>query len=260
MSEPYYLAQITDCHLQNDPAQRYRERDVEASFDAVVADLQHNYPAIDRLLLTGDLVHHGGPAGYQRLLQKIRALELHSHWIPGNHDDATLMQQLGGDLNRRSFRVPGWGMILLDSTALPDGRGSGSLADSELEFLLQQLEAFHDSHCLVVLHHNPIPVQSVWQDEIRLGNSQSFWDIAERHPQLKGVIFGHVHQEWDIERNGVRVLSCPASSVQFKKHCDAMTLEGDPVLQLPAYRTLALYTDGRIETSVKRVAVGGCAD
>lgn len=259
MPAPVYLAQITDCHLQNNPAQRYRERDVERCFEQVLSDLQHRYPKTQHLLLTGDLVHQGGAAGYHRLLSTLQRVAVPCHWIPGNHDDGALMQRLGGPLNKRSFTARGWGIILLDSTAHPDGRGSGSLGEDELLFLQQQLSAFQKRHCLVVLHHNPLPVQSAWQDAIGLGNADAFWAVAEGHPQLRGVLCGHVHQAWDIERRGVRVLSCPASSVQFKKCATSLTLEDDPELALPAYRVLALQADGQIETHIQRVAVDGCA-
>ncbi|WP_299201917.1 metallophosphoesterase [uncultured Amphritea sp.] len=263
---PLVVAQITDCHLQNDPRQDYRGQNVEQHLDRVVESLLLQSPLADLILWTGDLVHHGGPEGYQRLSQRLADLPVPSYWIPGNHDDVALMQQVGHQdsnqtdnptvrqLNQRSLVTGGWGIILLDSTSEPDGQGGGSLAQCELDFLQQQLQNFQDYHCLVVLHHNPLPVGSDWQDQIMLGNADLFWRVLGQHSHVRAVINGHVHQPSDRMHNGVRVMMTPATSVQFKAACPQLVLEDDPDLRGPAYRLLALYPDGRIETSVKRVA------
>lgn len=252
--KPFTVAQITDCHLQNDPSQDYQGRDVERQLDCVVDDLRTQSPTAELLLWTGDLVHHGVQTGYHRLTERLGALPLPSYWIPGNHDNADLMLTLGGKLNQRTIVKQGWAIILLDSTAEPDGRGGGCLASFELDFLEQQLRQYKDYHCLIGLHHNPLPVDSEWQDRIMLANATAFWHILASHQQVKGVIHGHVHQPGDRLYQGVRVLMTPASSVQFKAQCRQMTIEDSPALELPGYRLLQLYPDGRITTSVKRVA------
>lgn len=250
---PLIVTQITDCHLQNDPTQGYRGQAVEQRLDRVLADLRSQTPAPDLLLWTGDLVHHGGPSGYARLNQRLTELPQSSYWIPGNHDDAGLMLKLGGEKNQRTIVAQGWVIILLDSTSQPDGQGGGELALCELDFLEQQLQQYQDYHCLIGLHHNPLPVGSEWQDRIMLGNAEAFWRLLARYPQVQAVIHGHVHQPGDCVYQGVRVLMTPASSVQFKAGCQQMTLEDEAELIDPAYRLLQLYPDGRIHTSIKRV-------
>lgn len=252
--KPLIVAQITDCHLQNDPSQDYRGRDVEQSLNAVVDDVLCQTPAAELILWTGDLVHHGALNGYTRLHERLMGLPLPSYWIPGNHDDADLMRQRGGELNQRTVVQHGWAIILLDSTSEPDGQGGGSLASLELDFLEQQLLLYKDYHCLIGLHHNPLPVDSEWQDSIMLANAGAFWRILASHQQVKGIVHGHVHQPGDCLHQGVRVLMTPASSVQFKARCRQITLEDSPMLELPGYRLLQLYPDGRITTVVKRVA------
>jgi len=247
------LAQLTDCHLQNNPSQLYRDIDVEQRLDRVLSELLSTEQSVDALLWTGDLVHHGRAQGYRRLRQRIAELALPSYWIPGNHDDAALMQQLGGALNRRALITEHWAVILLDSSSLPDGRGSGALAQPELDYLQQQLNQYREKNCLIVLHHNPVPVQSVWQDKIMLSNAAAFWDVVDEASQVKAVLCGHVHQQREIDYRAVKVLTTPSSSVQFKAGCEQFTIEDDPLLERPGYRLLQLYPDGQIKTSVKRV-------
>lgn len=247
-AKPFRVAQITDCHLQNDPHQRYRDLDVETHFDRVLAHALQQGP--DVLLLTGDLVHHGGPQGYQRLHGKLAALPVPCYWIPGNHDDAQLMQQIGGEMNRRTLVYDPWVILLLDSSSLPDGRGSGSLARQELDFLDAQLRRYGDKPVMVVLHHNPLPVDSGWQDPIMLANADALWQIIDAHPNVRLLLCGHVHQEWQLQRNGVSLFCTPASSVQFKPNCDDFTLEDRAGVSGPAWRLLELDPEGGIETRV----------
>lgn len=238
------LVQITDCHLQNDPTQLYRDLDVERHFDQVLERALAQNP--DILLLTGDLVHHGGPQGYQRLHRKLSSLAVPCYWIPGNHDDAELMQQIGGAMNLRTVEQGGWAIILLDSTSEPDGRGSGSLAQQELDYLQKMLSLYADKPVLIALHHNPLPVASGWQDEIMLANAEAFRDVIDAHQNVQAVICGHVHQQWQLQRNGVTLYTTPASSVQFKPCCDDFTLEDRADFSAPGFRVLELGSQGQI--------------
>lgn len=248
--------QVTDCHLQNNPLNLYRDQDVELQLDQLFAYLAESLSADTLLLLTGDLVHHGGADAYQRLVNKINALPFDTAWIPGNHDDVSLMRTFGETLNRNVIHRDGWCLILLNSTSEPDGRGSGSLGKEQLEFLSQSLEQNQDKHCFIVLHHNPLSVESGWQDPIMLADADLFWQRLDGQHQVKGIICGHVHQEWRWQHQGVDVMSCPASSVQFKKRCDDMTLEDEPELQLPAYRLIELFENGEIVSQVMRFLPG----
>ena len=124
---PLVIAQITDCHLQNDPDQNYRGFDVERHLERVIDDLLLQTPAADMSSCSGALGHHGGPEGYQRLSQRLADLPVPGYWIPGNHDDAQLMNPMAdrhsGQLNQRAVVTQGVGVIQLDSTSDHDVPG-----------------------------------------------------------------------------------------------------------------------------------------
>ncbi len=246
------LVQVTDCHLQNNPFQFYRNQNVESQLDRLFTHLSDELPEDTLLLLTGDIVHHGGAEAYQRLLTRLNSVPFDTAWIPGNHDDIELMLACGARLNRKVIQLQGWCLILLDSTSEPDGKGSGALGCGELAFLEKTLQQNVDKHCLVVLHHNPLSVESGWQDSIMLKDAEQFWQTLEAFNHVRGIICGHVHQEWCWQQGDIKVMSCPASSVQFKKRCNDMTIEDDPELQSPAYRLLDLFEDGEISSQIKR--------
>ena len=237
----FKLVQISDSHLQLSPLESYRGVDVEKRLQSVLQHIRHNHDDIDALMLSGDLVHHGHPDGYRRLVDYLQPFNCPWYWIPGNHDSLPAMNAISRTPSP-GFVIPGWRVVLLDSTSSPDGCGAGALAASELQRLQQQLqlaEAMGQS-LLLVLHHNPMQVQSRWQDAIMLSNAAEFWALLERYSVAVTVLFGHLHQQWDLQQGGVRLLGCPATSVQFKASQPQLVIEQDGEQSVPGYRWLKL--------------------
>jgi len=248
------VLQITDMHLQETPDIELRGVNPEQRFLSVLNHLRTE--EADMLLLTGDLSHHSIPA-YTRLSDYLQQLDIPSYWIPGNHD-------LSGEMFRfaeqgygtKSIDLSGWRILMLDSTSMPDGRGGGALSEPELQFLRTELdEAAEELNILLVLHHNPVSVDSRWQDSIMLANADQFWSTVNCYPQVKGVVFGHVHQTWALERDGVKLFSAPATAAQFKSRTERPETEDNHELSGPAYATYELCDDGTITQKVRRLLV-----
>ena len=82
-----------------------------------------------------------------------------------------------------------------------------------------------------------------------VADADAFFAVLDRYPGVRGVLWGHVHQEIDRQRNGVRLLASPSTCVQFAAGCENFKADDQP----PGYRWLELHSDGRIETAVSRV-------
>ncbi|WP_286236753.1 metallophosphoesterase [Neptuniibacter halophilus] len=255
MAEPVLsLLQISDLHLQQAPEKLLHQEQPEARLRSVLEQIRSE--SADWLLLTGDLSHHA-PAAYDRLSDYLQTLPYPARWIPGNHDlPAEMFRFAGLGYGEKVIEQNGWKIVLLDSTASPDGQGAGSLSEPELEFLATELaQSDPEQHLLLVLHHNPVSVNSVWQDRIGLQNSDQFWSVVECYPQVRGVVFGHVHQAWQLQRGSVRLFSVPATAAQFKAGCESPEIETDTTLAGPAYARYQLLADGEIQVRVNRLAV-----
>ena len=247
------IIQLTDLHLQQNQTDEYKGIYPDQHLQQCLAWVaEQDY---DLLLLTGDLSHAGYESAYQRLLNYLTAVDKPWYWLPGNHDDAELMASLH-EQNVDSVRrlgIGNWQLVLLNSTHEPDGRGSGSVSAVHLQQLVNQISAHDSAHTMVVLHHNPIAVDSTWQDEIMLENAEEFLQVLDANTgqKVKVVLCGHIHQEQDLQRHGVRYLGSPATSVQFAIKQQQFLLQ--PELG-PGLRTLTLHDDGRIDTQVVRLA------
>ena len=87
---------------------------------------------------------------------------------------------------------------------------------------------------------------SRWLDTVGLRNADEFLAVIDQHPQVRAIVWGHVHQASDRLRNGVRLISTPSTCAQFLPGAEQFSLDTRP----PGYRWLDLYPDGTMQTSV----------
>ncbi len=241
------LLHITDTHLHASADARMRGVTTDETLRAVLAQAMHHPDHPDAILITGDLVQDETRSGYERLRGLLEQYERPVYCIPGNHDAPRIMASV---LSGPPFQVGGevyfgdWCLILLSS--FKRGDDGGSLTAGELARLASELERDRAEHYLVCLHHHPAPVGSRWLDGVGLYNADEFFEVIDSSTRVRCIVFGHVHQVYDRRRHGVRLLSTPATCMQFLPNSDDFKLDTRP----PGYRWLDLYTNGRIDTEV----------
>ncbi|MFT4562987.1 MAG: Icc protein [Gammaproteobacteria bacterium] len=245
------VLQISDTHIFADPAGRLGGMVTSASFQKVLDSALNSPINFDLVLLTGDLTAESEEGAYRWLTKELAVLNVVVACIPGNHDVATLMEPIVsaagwhycGDLIASQ-----WHFILLDS-AVP-GADYGGLSESELLRLDRCLNAHSSMPTIVVLHHNPVPMDCRWIDTMTLENAAAFWNVIDQHAHVRSVVWGHVHQNYDSFRHGVRLLATPSTCVQF----DARSSGFAQAPLAPGFRHLRLTGDGQLSTRVVRLA------
>ncbi|WP_304639653.1 3',5'-cyclic-AMP phosphodiesterase [Pseudomonas sp.] len=244
------VIQLTDSHLFADDEARLLGLDTYASLNAVIDSVLAEHASIDLVLATGDIAQVASESAYQRFMSSIERLATPWYWLPGNHDDAELMSRLGSE---GGFSAPwvdagNWRLVMLDSSV--SGSVAGYLSEEQLLRLEQALDTTR--HVLVCLHHHPVPIGVAWMDPIGLRNASALLDRLESSPAVRGVLWGHVHQEIDSQRGNIRLLATPSTCIQFAPGVTDFTTDQ----RQPGYRWLRLHTNGRIETGVSRLAQG----
>lgn len=235
---------FTDPHLFGDPTRNLRGVPTLPALRAVLAAANNHIAAAEAILATGDLVQDD-PGGYRHFREEFRRYGKPVLCIPGNHDVSPAIQQelaeppfqLGGTWDRGKWRV-----ILLDSS-IP-GETSGCIDPAAMQWLEQALLDAGGRHALVCLHHHPIPMHSRWLDTVGLTNGEEFIALLRRSPAVRGVLFGHVHQNFDAEVGGLRMIATPSTCSQFKPGSDDFAIDSTP----PAWRQLTLQANGRIDS------------
>ncbi|WP_076415789.1 3',5'-cyclic-AMP phosphodiesterase [Shewanella sp. UCD-KL12] len=248
------IVQVTDPHLFADPSAQLLGVNTAKSLDSVLDTIRAvHYPA-HFMLATGDISQDYSGESYHNFVRAIEPLDLPCHYLPGNHDDPRVMR-----LNMQGPRVYGqrrvlagrWQIIMLDSTVR--GKPGGHMADSEIEIIKSAVADQPDRHTLLVMHHNPILVNCQWLDQHCMDNGSDFIEQVSQIPQVKGLLWGHVHQELDQNHQGthgpIRLMATPSTCIQFKPQSSYFALDA---LQ-PGYRLLELKADGTMLTNVYRV-------
>lgn len=252
MTEPgraLQIIQITDMHLGRKGESSLLGMDTRESLDAVLALIRRNHPAPDLVLVTGDIAQDGSVEAYRYLKQALAVFRCPVFWFAGNHDDwPAILEVLGGGAPElaKTFSSEHWQLVFLDS-AVP-GKVHGFLATKELDLLEQTLSAAPEKYALVCFHHHPLDTACRWLNPIGLHNRDALFAILDRHPQARGVLWGHVHQEMDQQRGHLRLMATPSTCVQFQPGSDEFSVGPES----PGYRWLELQPDGRIDTGVVR--------
>ena len=217
------------------------------TFRATVEHAMSNPVRPDVILATGDLVQDETRAGYEVFRAILEKCGVPVYCIPGNHDSPSIMAdvlgaapfQVGGEL-----RQGNWSLIMLNSFS--PGDDGGRLGQSELTRLQELLQTNRSLHTMICVHHHPIPMGSRWLDGVGLRNADEFFEIANQYSQVKGILWGHVHQASDRHRKGIRLMSTPSTCSQFLPNSDDFALDA----RSPGYRWLDLSVNGTITTEV----------
>lgn len=247
---PLMLVQLTDSHLFADAQGRLLGMDTADSLSRVVELVRAEQPRVDLILASGDLSQDGSLESYRRFAALTAPLDAPARWFAGNHDEAQMLHEacVGTERLQMVTDLGNWRLIALDSS-IP-GAVPGQLDAAQLAQLEAALDSAGERHVLLSFHHHPIPVGCNWLDPIGLRNADALFAVVDRYPNLRCMLWGHVHQEIDRQRNGVRLLASPSTCVQFAPGSKEFQVSSEA----PGYRWLRLHADGALETGVSRVS------
>jgi 3',5'-cyclic AMP phosphodiesterase CpdA len=205
------VAHLSDCHLTVGALGAEPAAGLLRAIGAAAAV----QPRPDVLVISGDLVEHGTLEEYEVLAEVLSRSPLPVHLATGNHDRrAPLLAVFAGSehLPLPAGSSAGAGevrhvvehedarVVLLDSLVEPgeDGshvRGAGRLGPRQVAWLEEVLTERARTPTLLVLHHPPVRVGLPFLDGMGLLDAAALGEVVGRHPQVRGVLAGHVHRQ-----------------------------------------------------------------
>jgi len=241
------VAQLTDPHLLADPRERYRGVDSYAQFQTCLRAVCRADP--DLILLTGDLGQDETWAAYGRLRDQLATCDIPALVMAGNHDQPHLLRSC---LRRHASVAPcgvavgNWLVVGLNSHVA--GCMGGRLSAAQLDWLASTLRT-HPGPCLVTLHHPPTVIGSPRMDPIALETPEHLLSLVQDFSQVKGVVFGHVHQAWQ-HQTPLPLMACPSTAMQISP------AQPSPYPDAPGWRLLRLEANGQLHSQVMRIVNG----
>jgi 3',5'-cyclic-AMP phosphodiesterase len=222
------IAQITDCHVVEHGELLADRVDTAGALNTAIDHLHAMSPRPDVVLATGDLVNDGRPAQYQQLASILARLEIPVHVVPGNHDDRDELRGRFPDLpdgqaseGRLDHVIDGYPVRLVGLDTTVPGEHGGRISAAQMSWLDQVLSADPDRPTLVFQHHPPFVTGIDWMDEVGLSGRELEAATIARHPNVLGVVCGHVHRPITAAFGGT-VASCwPSTGAQV-----ALALDG----------------------------------
>ena len=252
------IAQITDLHLgfvPDDPEEANAQR-----LRAVVAAIRGLDPAPAFVLATGDLTEAGTPSSYAGLKAILAELPMPVHFAMGNHDDRATFRAAFPDTPvddagfvQYAIEADGLRIVVLDT--LEPGRHGGAFCETRAAWLEARLAEAPGTPTLIVLHHPPIDTGIPWMTTLP-GDKwiERLAAAISRHPQVRGLVAGHVHRTILSPFAGTTVTVVPSTAPQVAldmRPIDPEVPDDRPLIALepPAY-ALHRWQNGTLSTHI----------
>lgn len=215
---------ISDTHISPDPeyGKQSAPYSTQTGAKALVNQINNLPFKPDFVLHTGDVVFDPHETAYETAREILSQIQYPVHYLAGNHDHAAGLQRVL--LGRTEIRAPfyyeleinGVQIVCLDSNG-PAEPPRGNIVPEQLAWLDKLCSAKDNRPLIVAVHHNAVPVSVPWLDEfMRITNGVDVQQsLAKAKTRLRGVFFGHVHQNLTMLQDGVMYNSVLSSWNQF---------------------------------------------
>lgn len=211
------IAQVTDIHLgfePDNPTEFNRKR-----LDRVIGHLSAMVPRPDLLLATGDLIDRGDRDSYVRLREAMAICPFPVWPCMGNHDNRENFAAIFPDIAFADgfvqYEVLTEALRVLVLDTLEEGRHGGAFCETRAAWLRTALHAKPAMPTLIVMHHPPVEVGLDWMNT-HPGEPwvARFVDAIRGHPQIIGIVCGHLHRPISCAWEGRTLSICASSAPQ----------------------------------------------
>lgn len=173
----------------------------------------------DLIISTGDYTNKGEKKYYRQIRHLMHGTEV--IWVKGNHDSMSGYRMLS---TQDDFFVDknNWRIISLDTTR-QNASSTGYISPEQIDFL--KLAEQTAKNIIIAMHHPPF-----WYDS-RTGEYSSnkepiFADFfTALTPNVKYVLTGHWHHEFETEIDGVKYQTTQALTQDKKCNYDLINLD-----------------------------------
>ncbi len=226
-TEVLYFVHISDTHIGSSSSYaRHGHKSFPCA--AQLVEIINNLPTQpDFVIHTGDVVADPSPAAYKLAAKIFSRLDMPIYYVTGNHDKAKdirrylpmgamQMKTDASDLLSYVFDVKGYRFLAVDARGPDEIDPHGLLSEEQMDIVRE--EATEQGLPLTLFMHFPInKLNSIWMDAYMLAiNGDELHEaLLPAKDRLRGVFYGHVHQNMQTWRDGILYVSVASTFSQF---------------------------------------------
>lgn len=238
---------FSDIHIVEE-GQKILGLDTLVQFETGLRHALKKQPDVDRIMIVGDLTHHGRIPQYERLKELLDQIDLPIHLMLGNHDRRDTFLEVFPDAPvadgfvQEVIDLGETHLITLDTLDGPpyrEGHHAGRLCQKRLDWLDGMLTKAGGKPVILFAHHPPYKTGFPGMDRIRLLNDDELLDLILAHQNVTMMINGHVHRTISGQVRGI-----PYAMFKGPSHQMPMDMKGtssaSSVIEPGAYGILCL--------------------
>ncbi len=243
------IAQLTDTHItvpKNEIGDCYVK--LEALRNCVSAINKLN-TVPDVVIHTGDLVHNGSDEEYRLTKSIMDKLRVPYFITPGNRDTVTALiknfslqsyQNAETAVLQYATNILGYRLIASDTST--ENNNLGFLDFQRLAHLDNLLNEQPERSTVIFMHHPPInlsnsePLKHEYENYRMVEN---FSEIIDRHPQVVGILCGHIHRYLTAWINATPLVVMPPLSKSLCRDPASYSSTPNTAFYLHAFSTKA---------------------
>lgn len=243
---------ISDTHIHADPD--FVGAHVDFSSRPIVQALINRINAlpfeVDFVLHTGDIMTDPEkPEDYRIAKSLLDQIRFPVRYLVGNHDRSPAVQRYlvglkDSDITTyydHEFEVNGVQFICLDSNPGAPGVHFGLLTAEQFDWLDARLDPTDPRPLVVAVHHHTLPLLAPWLDNIVMKNGHFLHErLLTVKDRLRGVFFGHIHENTVTVRDGISYYSTLSGWFQTRTWFGQQEPGRDDLLREPGFNLVTL--------------------
>lgn len=230
------ISHLSDIHLfaKRSDSKLIRP-DIANALRLIVADIAAFTPAIDVVVLTGDLTEAGTKEDYAFLRELLAPLSARVLAIPGNHDLRGNFRRAFSDIlpfddsELAHYEIVQDGIRFLALDTLVEESDEGGLCPQHLAWIERKLTESFAGLTTILMHHPPNTSGLTFFDNIGLiEGREEFGRMVAAYRGKLNIMCGHIHRPTQAMWNGAFL--AVAGSPAFQTNLDLRGLEIEPTL------------------------------
>lgn len=227
-NETLTILQLTDLHLFKVDSLLHGTN-TNKRLKKLVDNIKNNENIkYDLIFITGDMSQDMTEESYTLCSNIISQLNHVVYWIPGNHDDpkkAKKIFSLHKLFNSKKYLETKYWNFIFANTCL-EGKDYGYIDQKEMKRIAYHIKTSKkEKNICIVMHHHPLPTQTPLLDEVILKNYADFLETLKGYPALKLIMCGHVHGDYSLSHESIKIETSPATCFQWVKGTHKIEIE-----------------------------------